>query len=162
MSYSVSNSIGLLMPNANSYDYTGMNPSPFLIVELGFTSQDQSDGDPIEENLEGDQTYHSRFGYLPNELDSSNLFFNCQDPYGNQNGCRKENTELILFHNEDQLEDYNGDSRNLYHEFAWDYFQSWLGFGEDEHGNDCNGQDLKPEPDCSSDALALLEAILGY
>ncbi|CAK9320024.1 unnamed protein product [Citrullus colocynthis] len=153
MSYNGSNCIGLLMLNANSYNYP--------MAEFGFTSQHQSDGDPIGDNPEGEQTYYSYYGWLSSELDSTDLF-DCQDPYGNRNGCRMENTELTLLQNEDQVEDYNGDSRNLYYEFTWDCFQLWFGFGEDEQGQDWNGQELKPENDCNSDALALLEAVLGY
>lgn len=154
-----SNSIGLLMANANSYDYPGPNPSPFW---TGFTGQHQfSDGDPIEDDPEGERTNLSCFENSQNELDSSDLIFNGQDPYDNQqSGCTTENRELILFHNEDQTEDYTGDPRNLYYEFDWACFPSWFGLGEDEQ--DWNGQELRLEQDCSSEAVALLESILGY
>lgn len=154
MIYNGSDSIGLLMLNANDYDYS--------IAEFGFMSQHQSDGDPIGDNPESEQTYHSCYGWPSNEVEPTDLFFNCEYPYGNQNGCINESTtELILYQNENQLEDYNGDSRNLYYEFSWDCLRFWFGLGEEEQGQERNGQELTPENDCRSDALALLEAILG-
>lgn len=140
MSYSGSDSIGLIMPNGNSYDYPPEQYSPpFWTTEIGFPIRHQSDGDPIGDSSEGEQSYHSCFGYSTSYTEfCRDLFFNFQDqdPYGYQNGCTMENTDDILLHNED----YNGDSRNLGYESAWDCFQSWFRLGEDEFSYHWNGR----------------------